>query len=57
MTTNQIPLAQEIGRVPSMVVPLDSREERRFKVLEEEVVEIHWPWWRGGDRRLTMSSG
>ena len=40
MTTNQIPLAQEIGRVPSMVVPLDSREERRFKVLEEEVVMV-----------------
>ena len=43
MTTNEIPLAQEIGRVPSMVVPLDAREERRFQDLEEEsvMVDIH----------------
>ena len=43
MTADQIPLAQEIGRVPSMVVALDSREEGRFKVLEEEavMVDIH----------------
>jgi len=43
MTNDEIPLAQEIGRVPSMTVPLDVQQEQRFQALEEEsvMVDLH----------------
>ena len=40
MTENPFPLAQQVGRVPSMTVPLDGEQERRFQGLMEEVVMI-----------------
>ncbi len=43
MTTNNIPLAQEIDRVPSSTVPLDAREETRFdRIMDAAVmVDVH----------------
>ena len=43
MTTNNIPLAQEIDRVPSSTVPLDAKEETRFdRIMDEAVmVDVH----------------
>lgn len=43
MTTDYIPLAQEIGRVPSMIVPLDVQGETRYqRLLDESVmVDVH----------------
>ena len=40
MATHSIPLAQEVGRVPSMTVPLDTDQEARFERLMEEAVLI-----------------
>ena len=40
MTTPRIPLAREIGRVPSGRVPLDATQELRFQRLAEEAVMI-----------------
>lgn len=40
MPTNSIPLAKEIGRVPSMTVPLDRPQELRFQRLAEEAIMI-----------------
>lgn len=35
-----IPLAKQVGRVPSMIIPLDSSEEIRFRSLMERLVTI-----------------
>ena len=40
MTDNEIPLAREIGRVPSMTVALDQEEELRFQRLMEDIIMI-----------------
>ena len=40
MVKTQIPLAKEIGRVPSMTIPLDAQQEKRFQRLMEEVVML-----------------
>ncbi len=40
MTTGGITLVPEIGRVPSMTVPLDREEEARFQRLMEETIMI-----------------
>ena len=40
MVTPFIPLAKEIDRVPSMTVPLDNDQERRFQRLADEVIMI-----------------
>ena len=40
MTTSHIPLAREIGRVPSSRVPLDAGQEVRYQRLAEEAVMI-----------------
>ena len=36
----QIPLARQVGRVPSSVVPLDAGEEVRYQAIAEEAVSI-----------------
>ena len=43
MTIGEIPLARQIGRVPSMTVPLDAGQEARFERLAEEsiMVDLH----------------
>ena len=38
MTTDNIPLAQELDRVPSSIAPLNAREEARFQRIMEEAV-------------------
>ena len=40
MASEPLPLVREVGRVPSMTVPLDSKQERRFQDLMEQVVMI-----------------
>ncbi|MBM3226944.1 MAG: hypothetical protein FJZ47_24525, partial [Candidatus Tectomicrobia bacterium] len=40
MPKNHFPLAQQIGRVPSMVVPLDAPQETRLQRLLDEVVMV-----------------
>lgn len=35
-----IPLVKEVGRVPSMIVPLASEQEKRFQALMEKIVMI-----------------
>jgi membrane dipeptidase len=40
MPANKIPLAKEIGRVPSVTVPLDNEQERRYQRLMDEVIMI-----------------
>ena len=40
MAANDIPLAREVGRVPSMTVPLDAKEEARFERLVDEAIMI-----------------
>ena len=36
----QIPLARQVGRVPSSVVPLDAGEEVRYQAIAEEAISI-----------------
>ncbi len=40
MVTSPIPLVKQVGRVPSMTVPLDAEQERRFQRLMEETIMI-----------------
>ena len=40
MATSRIPQAKQIDRVPSMIVPLDSGLEKRFRDLMEEAVMV-----------------
>ena len=40
MTPGRFSLASQVGRVPSMTVPLDARQESRFHRLMEESVMI-----------------
>jgi membrane dipeptidase len=40
MPGNAFPLAKQIGRVPSMTVPLDATQEQRFQRLMEEIVMV-----------------
>jgi membrane dipeptidase len=40
MPANKIPLAKETGRVPSVTVPLDGEQERRYQRLMDEVIMI-----------------
>ena len=40
MPKHAFPLAQQIHRVPSMTVPLDATQEKRFQRLMEEVVMV-----------------
>ncbi len=43
MTYRNIPLAKEVGRVPSMTVPLDAGQEQRFQRLMDDLamVDMH----------------
>ena len=43
MTVSGIPLAQELDRVPSSIVPLNAQEEARFQRIMEEgvMVDVH----------------
>ena len=36
----QIPLARQVGRVPSSVVPLDANEEIRYQAIAEDAISI-----------------
>ena len=40
MVTSPIPLVKQVGRVPSMTVPLDAEQERKFQRLMEETIMI-----------------
>jgi len=40
MVTTPIPLVKQVGRVPSMTVPLDAEQERSFQRLMEETIMI-----------------
>jgi len=40
MSENEIPLAKEIGRVPSMTVTLDQGEELRYQRLMEDIIMV-----------------
>jgi len=40
MATTPIPLVKQVGRVPSMTVPLDAEQERSFQRLKEETIMI-----------------
>jgi membrane dipeptidase len=40
MPRNAFPLAKQINRVPSMTVPLDATQEKRFQRLMEEIVMV-----------------
>ena len=40
MTTRSMKLAKQIGRVPSMTVPLDAEGEKRFQGLMEDLVMV-----------------
>jgi membrane dipeptidase len=40
MPANDIPLAKEIDRVPSVTVPLDSGQERRYQRLMDEIIMV-----------------
>ena len=43
MVASSIPLAQQVGRAPSITVPLDAEQERRFQRLVEEttMIDLH----------------
>ena len=43
MARNGIPLVNEIGRVPSVTLPLNGEEEKRYQRLTEEtiMVDVH----------------
>ena len=40
MSASDIPLVKEIGRVPSMTVPLDREQELRFQRHMEETIMV-----------------
>ena len=40
MSASDIPLEKQVGRVPSMTVPLDRKEELRFQRLIDEAIMV-----------------
>ena len=40
MVTSPIALVRQVGRFPSITVPLDGEQERRFQSLMEETIMI-----------------